>query len=77
MTPPMTNNQGVQPKAASVEEDDEFLDYDEGDGIGCYQCSNGWVHGCMDDLCRGGNEASECGDAIPCRSCNPEGDYHG
>lgn len=59
-------------------DDPDFYDdedtYDESDDIGCYECNSGWKHGCMDDLCRGGNDASECHDAIACRACNPTGE---
>lgn len=53
--------------------DDDF-DGDDGEGIGCYNCDGGWKHGCMDDLCRGSTDATECEDAYPCRICNPQGE---
>lgn len=65
----------ANPPDASVERawDDDF-DADDGEGIGCYNCDGGWKHGCMDDLCRGGADASECEDAYPCRIYNPQGE---
>lgn len=50
-------------------------DDDEGpEGIGCYDCEDGWKHGCCDDLCRGCNDALDCDFARPCRLCNPRGE---
>lgn len=54
-------------------QDDDFY-ADDSEGIGCYNCDGGWKHGCMDDLCRGGADATECEDAYPCRICNPQGE---
>lgn len=38
---------------------------------GCYRCSQGWRHGCWDDICRSNQDAHECPAAVVCR-CNPE-----
>lgn len=43
---------------------------------GCYNCFSGWLHGCMDDLCRGSSEPEDCHAARPCPVCNPKGQYH-
>lgn len=61
----------VDPNDNDFYEDEEY----EEDGIGCANCDGGWHHGCMDDLCRGSTDAEECEDAIPCKLCNPNGEY--
>lgn len=45
----------------------------EPEGIGCWNCDDGWKHGCMDDMCRNSTPADECGNGYPCRLCNPDG----
>jgi hypothetical protein len=54
--------------------DDFDFDDDGPDEIGCYECEDGWRHGCCDDLCRGSVEAVDCDAAHPCRLCNPRGE---
>ncbi|HEU4804472.1 MAG TPA: hypothetical protein VFS91_01465 [Nitrobacter sp.] len=55
-----------------------YDDYNDGErGIGCYECDQGWKHGCCDDMCIACTEAPWCDDAYPCRLCNPHGDFLG
>ena len=53
---------------------DFFYDDDLPD-IGCCNCDSGWRHGCCDDMCYGCNDPQDCDAAIPCRDCNPHGEY--
>lgn len=55
-----------------TEPEEEF--YDDEPGIGCWNCEDGWKHGCMDDMCRSCYPADECDDGYPCRHCNPKGE---
>lgn len=55
------------------DEAEEYLDGDQSDQPGCWNCDGGWRHGCMDDMCRGASDAIDCQDAFPCRLCNPRG----
>ena len=52
------------------EEYDDY-GYDDSPGIGCCNCEQGWIHGCMDDMCRSCEQAAACPDAHACR-CNPD-----
>lgn len=56
-----------------IDPDDDF--YEEDEGIGCSNCDGGWVHACCDDLCRNTVSAQDCDSSLPCRSCNPDGDF--
>lgn len=65
----------------SAESDDDLDDWDDDPNIGgpglmgCYNCDDGWLHGCCDDLCRGSVEAEDCDNARPCPNCNRDGLY--
>ena len=62
------------PNPQAEQETPDYDEYDDAPSIGCYECDGGWRHGCMDDMCRGCNEAVDCEDAYPCRHCNPNGE---
>ena len=63
------------PSDAADFEDDEW-DNTGGPGPeGCYNCLSGWLHGCMDDLCRGSIDNVDCDYARPCPVCNKDGGY--
>ncbi|MDR7232062.1 hypothetical protein J2X45_003165 [Caulobacter sp. BE264] len=57
---------------SETDDDPDYDEFDDSDGIGCANCHNGWHHGCMDDMCRGSVPDDECPDARPCRVCNPQ-----
>ena len=58
-------------------DDDGFETNTGGPGLdGCYNCSDGWLHGCCDDMCRGCNEAIDCDNPRPCPVCNKDGGYY-
>ena len=54
---------------------DDFAGGYGGEGIGCGNCDGGWNHGCCDDMCYACNEPEWCENAVPCRCCNPLGDW--